>query len=126
MKKVLSLAVSKKWFDLIASGIKREEYREIKPYWEKRLLNYKALQEYAKKNLENLYIKKFLFPGKPPIENVCEVFPAGYTHVRFTNGYGICRPSLEFEVVSITFGKPQRGLCPDEFLDKDYFVIKFK
>lgn len=27
----------KKWFDQILSGAKKEEYREIKPYWEKRL-----------------------------------------------------------------------------------------
>lgn len=52
--------------------------------------------------------------------------PAGYTHVRFVNGYGVNRPSIDFEIVSITIGKPQRGLCPNEFLDKDYFVIKFK
>ena len=126
MRKVLCLAVSKKWFDLIASGEKREEYREIKPYWEKRLLDYKALQEYAKKNLENLYIKKYLFPGRAPIEDVCKNFPAGYTHVRFVNCYGVNRPSIDFEIVSITIGKPQRGLCPDEFLDSNYFVIKFK
>lgn len=126
MKKVLYLAVSKKWFDLIASGKKREEYREIKPYWEKRLLNYKALKEYAEKNFKELHIKKYLFPHRTPIEDVCERFPAGFTHVRFTNGYGFDRPSLEFEIDSISFSKPQRGLCPDEFLDKEYFVIKFK
>lgn len=126
MKKVLNLAVSKKWFDLIASGVKREEYREIKSYWIKRLLDYKALREYIKKNFKELYIKKYLFPHRTTIEDVCERFPAGYTHVKFTNGYGADRPSIEFEVVSITFGKPQRGLCPDEFLGKEYFVIKFK
>lgn len=38
MRKILCLAVSKKWFDLIASGEKREEYREIKPYWLKALV----------------------------------------------------------------------------------------
>lgn len=32
-KKVLTLAVSKEWFDMIVSGEKNEEYREIKPYW---------------------------------------------------------------------------------------------
>lgn len=126
MKKVLHLAVSKEWYDLIASGKKREEYREIKPYWEKRLLDYKALQEYAEKNFKELHIKKYLFPHRVPIEDVCERFPAGFTHVRFTNGYGTNRPSIEFEVVSITFGKPQHGLCPNEFLGKEYFVIKFK
>lgn len=34
----LHLTLKKKWFDMIASGIKREEYREIKPYWSKRLM----------------------------------------------------------------------------------------
>lgn len=37
--KVLNLVLKKKWFDMIASGLKTEEYREIKPYWEKRLLD---------------------------------------------------------------------------------------
>lgn len=69
MRKVLHLAVSKKWFDLIASGAKREEYREIKPYWEKRLLDYKALREYAEKNFKELHIKKYLFPFRTPIED---------------------------------------------------------
>lgn len=34
---VLHLTLKKKWFDMIASGEKVEEYREIKPYWTKRL-----------------------------------------------------------------------------------------
>jgi hypothetical protein len=35
--KNLHLTLKKKWFDMIASGIKKEEYREIKPYWNRRL-----------------------------------------------------------------------------------------
>lgn len=35
--RILHLTLKKQWFDMIASGIKREEYREIKPYWDKRL-----------------------------------------------------------------------------------------
>lgn len=34
--KVLTLAIKKKWFDMIKSGEKREEYREIKPYYQTR------------------------------------------------------------------------------------------
>ena len=30
---MLILPIKKKWFDMIASGEKKEEYREIKPYW---------------------------------------------------------------------------------------------
>lgn len=33
MSKILSLNLKKKWFDLILSGKKTEEYREIKPFW---------------------------------------------------------------------------------------------
>lgn len=36
---ILHLTLKKKWFDLIKSGVKCEEYREIKPYWNKRLRN---------------------------------------------------------------------------------------
>lgn len=33
---MLILPIKKKWFDMIASGEKKEEYREIKPYYETR------------------------------------------------------------------------------------------
>lgn len=36
---VLHLTLKKKWFDMILSGEKKEEYREMKPYWHKRLSN---------------------------------------------------------------------------------------
>lgn len=36
-EKTLHLTLKKKWFDMIASGEKKEEYREIKPYWSQRL-----------------------------------------------------------------------------------------
>lgn len=36
--KTLHLTLKKKWFDMIASGEKTEEYREIKEYWNRRLL----------------------------------------------------------------------------------------
>lgn len=36
----LHLNLKKKWFDMILSGEKKEEYREVKPYWTKRLKNF--------------------------------------------------------------------------------------
>jgi len=39
VNKLLTLTLKKKWFDMILAGIKKEEYREIKPYWTKRLFN---------------------------------------------------------------------------------------
>jgi hypothetical protein len=35
--KIVTLPIKKKWFDMILSGEKKEEYRELKPYWDKRL-----------------------------------------------------------------------------------------
>lgn len=37
--KILELTLKKKWFDMIKSGEKLEEYREIKDYWINRLQN---------------------------------------------------------------------------------------
>ena len=34
---MIVLPIKKKWFDMIASGEKKEEYREMKPYYDKRL-----------------------------------------------------------------------------------------
>lgn len=38
MEETLHLPLKKEWYDLIERGIKTEEYREIKPYWTKRLM----------------------------------------------------------------------------------------
>jgi len=34
----LHLNLHRKWFDMILSGEKREEYRELSPYWKKRFV----------------------------------------------------------------------------------------
>lgn len=41
MDRTLNLTLKKKWFDMILSGEKQEEYREIKPYWVSRLVGKK-------------------------------------------------------------------------------------
>lgn len=35
--RVLNLVLKYKWYNMIESGVKTEEYREIKPYWTKRI-----------------------------------------------------------------------------------------
>lgn len=37
IKKILHLTLKRKWFDLIADRVKTIEFRDIKPYWVKRL-----------------------------------------------------------------------------------------
>lgn len=108
-KKVLTLSVKKEWFDKIVSNEKKEEYREIKPYWIKRLTT----------NCEIVYdVVEETYCGK--------VLYRPYTHVLFINGYGDDKPRVEKEIESISIGKPKNGWCPDDFLGKEFFVIRFK
>lgn len=37
---ILPLVLKGKWYDMIASGEKKEEYRDYKPYWKTRLMKY--------------------------------------------------------------------------------------
>ena len=114
-KKVLTLNVSKQWFNMIVADEKTEEYREIKPYWASRLVNQQA------ESGEVLFDE---FCGYCRVIGKLEYKP--YTHVLFINGYRKYSPRIEKEIKSITIGKPKKGLCPDKWLDKEFFVIKFK
>lgn len=40
MKPIYTFAITRKWFDMIASGQKREEYRKMSPFYESRLRQY--------------------------------------------------------------------------------------
>lgn len=40
MSRTLDLVLKHKWFDMIACGEKKEEYREIKPFWENRFTKF--------------------------------------------------------------------------------------
>ena len=110
-KKVLTLTVSKQWFDKIVSGEKTEEYRDIKPYWIQRLTigYFEVAMDLTLSDI--LYVKASYRP---------------YTHVLFINGYRKDSPRIEKKIESITIGKPQSGMCPDEWLCKNVFIIKFK
>ena len=56
-KRILHLTLLRKWFDLIASGEKTKEFRDIKPYWTKRLLG----KEFDEIYFKNGYSKNALF-----------------------------------------------------------------
>ena len=114
-KKVLTLTVSKQWFDMIAAGEKTEEYREIKPYWASRLVNQQAERG------EVLFDE---FGGYCRVIGKLEY--KTYTHILFINGYRKDSPRIEKDIESITIGKPKKGLCPDKWLDTEFFIIKFK
>lgn len=122
-KEVLTLTVDREWFDMISDSRKTEEYRVLKSYWIKRLLA---------ANSDNTDMKTWAEAVDGRVDIIRQSIRTNfvsfkpYTHVLFVNGYRKDSPRIEKEIVSITIGKPKKGMCPDEFLDKDYFVIKFK
>lgn len=100
--KTLTLSLKKKWFDMIKSGVKKEEYREIKPYWKKRLRNI-AL--------------------KTDLSTVYEGFQR-YDRLVFTLGYPKSddmerRLIFKNPKICISAGKPEWGAEHG----KEYFVI---
>lgn len=54
---MLTLPIKKKWFDMITSGEKKEEYREIKPYYDNRLYIYTKIDVPTDIILRNGYSK---------------------------------------------------------------------
>ena len=126
-KKVLTLSVKKEWFDKILSGEKKEEYREIKPYWVARLY-YDRFGKLSAKIVKEVtyHIIKYGDTENFEAKNGIGVSFVPYTHVLFINGYGDDKPRIEKEIESIDIGKPRKGWCPDDFLGKEFFVIRFK
>lgn len=115
--------VSKQWFDMIADGRKEEEYREIKPYWVARLFHNNS-NIVDVRNLASALagrtdlLKKYIDAQRIVLKQ--------YTHVLFINGYRKDSPRIEKEIKSISIGKLKKGLCPDKWLDTEFFIIKFK
>lgn len=90
---MLTLPTKKKWFDMILSGEKKEEYRDIKPYYKTRFMN-----------LWGDTIAPKLVKRK----------------IMFRNGYGKDSPSFVAECTcTIGIGKEEWGAEKG----KEYFVL---
>lgn len=120
---VLTLPLKHIYWDMILSDGKDEEYREITPYWMKRLCMDEDYDEpMTKEDID--YICASTYVGS--------LFDAGwkpkpYTHVDFTLGYprkDDARRHMKKQIVSITIGhgKPEWGAPKD----REVFIIKFK
>ena len=104
--RTLILPIKKKWFDMILSGAKTEEYRERKPYWEKRFKNYFS---YCYSPLDN--------DGK----EWGWQFGQNRKDVIFKNGYGRNVPEFSAEVsICEKEGNPEWGAQSGE----TYYVLQ--
>ena len=98
--KTLHLTLKKKWFDMILSGEKKEEYRELKMYWATRLTTG--------------------FPSEFGINKINPDFQHFDTIV-FKNGYSKQAPEMEVECKGIEIGITKSHWC-DEGEIKVYVI----
>lgn len=110
MKTTLHLILKRQWYDMIASGTKKEEYREITQYWMKRLML--------------CYCHGFTpckhqsCPNSRP--DLCAGIVRRFHYVTFHYGYTSRTMTFRIADISTGVGKPEWGAEPD----KQYFVIK--
>ena len=92
----LQLNLIKKWFDLTLQGVKKEEYRDITPFWAKRLLCMENGDNlticYSKETIERLCVslKYWKELDYASIEKVLDTFHIKfkeYLNTDFRNGY---------------------------------------
>lgn len=105
--KTLYLPLKANWYDMIESGVKPEEYREIKSYWMKRICKH-----YKKGKCTNYCV------GCQHIVHV----PTDITHVCFSYGYTRRRMTFELESVKAALGNPEWGAPKDEKV----FILKLE
>ena len=72
---MLVLPIKKKWFEMIASGEKREEYREIKPYYDSRFMNIFGF-DYLNKRVEIVFRNGYS-DNSPSVKCLC-ILNKGY------------------------------------------------
>lgn len=105
---MLTLPIKKKWFDMILSGEKPEEYREITQYWTVRMQNQFGV---ILLNEEQLVPFEVVVP---------ECARGALQLIRFRNGYAASSPSfLARCTLRIGAGKPEWGAEPG----RKYFVL---
>ena len=108
--KTLHLPLKAKWYEMIESGVKTEEYREIKPYWIKRLCDNWVGRDRFIDCMNNCCINCI----QTKLHNLYK-----YDVVKFS--YGYTKRTMTFEIESITIGKgkPEWGAPTEEV-----FIIK--
>lgn len=107
---MLTLTIKKYWYDLIAGGVKKEEYREIKPYYDNRLLNLFGAIRVGNELVQGQYV-----PEEIRREQVQQVI--------FRNGYSADAPQLiALCSLRIGEGREEWGAVPG----KKYYILEIK
>lgn len=103
-EKKITLPIKKQWFDMILSGQKKQEYREIKPFYTKRLCN---MFDISEKSLIAWF-------HRGSFQNI---------DVIFKNGYSKTSPSFQVPcMLFIGTGKEEWGAEKDT----EYFIFQIQ
>lgn len=109
-KRLLTLPIKKKWFDMIISGTKQEEYREVKPYYNSRFMNIFGI----------ILVDGQMVYGNAVPEEIRKEWPVP---IRFRNGYSKDSPSIICKCnIRIGTGKPEWGAEAG----KTYYVLEIQ
>jgi hypothetical protein len=103
----ITLTLHKKWFDLILSDEKTEEYREIKPYWVRRLIG-----NYQQYNDGSVFYRGDY------------MMPFGVSRIRFRNGYAKDAREMIVEWLGISVGAPNPNWCDHADIGRILFCLK--
>lgn len=108
-ERVLRLTIKEPWFSMIRDGIKMEEYREDKPYWQVRLIV--QHEDQLPGSYKLLYGGNKVSPGYTL--NAYQDM-RGYDYVEFVNGYRPDSPRIRFKDprAKYGYGKPEWGGDP--------------
>ena len=113
--KTLHLTLKKKWFDMILSREKKEEYREIKRHWIQQLCtNNFTTKDYKNNGVIDLIMENIDFYSN---ERMCE-----FDTITFKNGYAADAPEMVVECKGIIIGYGMRSWGAES--DVNYFVIQ--
>lgn len=128
--KNLQMSLKTKWFEKTKARIKKEDYREITPYWEKRLFNYKP-KDIVLNNKEWELVCNDIIDTLGDVEDLEWVLDNWYLSFKkfttniMTLGYPKSSDTdrilkLPHAGIEIRTGNPEWGAEPN----KIYFVIK--
>ena len=106
---MLVLPIKKKWLDMIKSGEKKEEYREIKPYYKTRFYN--AIKEVLDKETFAQQVTAVILYNNTVMLDVI-----------FRNGYSSNSPQIKCKCIfkGKGPGKEEWGAEPN----KEYYILE--
>lgn len=115
----LILTLKKKWFYMIKSGEKKEEYREITDFWARRLIEckYEMDSQVLDEMVSDLKAPYDRHNGPQEVLNFFNCKLKTFNTIAFRNGYQKNAPKFEIKVnyFIINTGVEEWGAEPDKY-----------